>query len=398
MNYKFPVINNISDVLPIIKDRKEFVVVDKGYQTFVNYVVAGDTTFPEVTDYDTAIVRELRGIAFDSFTGEIVSRPFHKFFNINEREETLLENIDFSKPHYIVEKLDGSMVRPVKGPGGDIVFHTKMGFTDIGAQATKFALQNKQYLELAKWAIEYGFTPIFEWCSRKNRIVIDHPEDRLVLLHMRRNTSGNYTPRWHLEQIAERFNVDRVKAAAFRKGTNLDYFRHMLAGILQKQDEEGYVITFEDGHMCKVKNTWYLNLHRTKDDISSERKVVKLILTNTLDDLKSMLDKEDLERINSYEKEFTETIAKLARNVEEYVHELRDVNQYTKKYYAQVFAVKTPKLMNALVFKVWENKNAYESIVQMITNALNNNRKFDEIKNEFFPEIKYREMWQSSDD
>jgi hypothetical protein len=35
---------------------------------------------------------------------------YHKFFNINESREANVANIDFSRPHVILEKLDGSMV------------------------------------------------------------------------------------------------------------------------------------------------------------------------------------------------------------------------------------------------------------------------------------------------
>ena len=30
-------------------------------------------------------------------------------------------------------------------------------------------------------AIDAGFTPLFEWCSRRSKIVVDYPEDQLVL-------------------------------------------------------------------------------------------------------------------------------------------------------------------------------------------------------------------------
>jgi len=53
-------------------------------------------------------------------------------------------------------------------------------------------MTNKKYQQFAKWCIENRLTPIFEWCSRKQRIVIDYPEDKLVLLAVRENMSGKY--------------------------------------------------------------------------------------------------------------------------------------------------------------------------------------------------------------
>lgn len=395
MNYKFPVINNISDILPIIKDRKEFVVVDKGYHTVVNYVLQGNDTFIGKDEHESSILKELRGIKFCSLTGNIVARPFAKFFNLGEREETNLENIDFSKPHYIAEKLDGSMLHPVKNPGGEIVFHSKMGFTDIASQVTSWVYNNHpEYLQLAEWAIEYGFTLIFEWCSRKNRIVIDYPEDQLVLLHMRRNSTGTYTPRWYLEEIAKRFDIPLVNAAVYRSGTNQEYFKNQLEIILSKTNEEGYVITFEDGHMVKVKNSWYLQLHRTKDDIATERKVVNLIMENSLDDLKSLLDANDLKRINAYEKEFREMFNLTVETFEEHYMLLTSGNDpYDRKRFALHVAPGWNPLSVALMFKLYDGKDCTQEFIKMIKNSVNNNKKFDELKKNFFPEIKYKEMW-----
>ena len=121
--YKFPHITNISNVLPAIDGRDEFVVADKGSYTVINYNVMMADTFPPVIqelldagheqdDY-ARIRRECRGIIFDSNTGDIIRRPFHKFFNVNEREETQDHVIDLSRPHAILEKLDGSDDRTV---------------------------------------------------------------------------------------------------------------------------------------------------------------------------------------------------------------------------------------------------------------------------------------------
>jgi hypothetical protein len=40
--------------------------------------------------------------------------------------------------------------------------------------------------------IDGDMTPIFEWCSRNQRIVVDYPEDMLVLTAVRDNIEGVY--------------------------------------------------------------------------------------------------------------------------------------------------------------------------------------------------------------
>jgi len=120
VNYEFPNIYNIDDVLWAIEGRDEFVVAEKEGYTVINYNVMMADTFPDVIidadpydqasgvveqqDYNAAIRRECRGLIFDSKTGEILRRPFHKFFNVNEREETQDHVINLSRPHAIQKK------------------------------------------------------------------------------------------------------------------------------------------------------------------------------------------------------------------------------------------------------------------------------------------------------
>lgn len=192
MNYTFPKIETIADVLPHITGRTEFIVADKGDYTVINYVVSMADTFDMVDENDLggAIRRECRGIKFYP-DGRIAARPFHKFFNVNEREETQTHLIDISYPHTIYEKLDGSMLHPMK-VNKDIRWMTKMGITDVALQAEEFIFENTKYLDFASWCIVNKLTPLFEWCSRKQKIVIDYPEDKLVLLAVRDNITGKY--------------------------------------------------------------------------------------------------------------------------------------------------------------------------------------------------------------
>lgn len=55
---------------------------------------------------------ECRGIIFCEKTGQVLARRFHKFFNVNEQDETQAELIDLARPHFILEKADG-FVSPV---------------------------------------------------------------------------------------------------------------------------------------------------------------------------------------------------------------------------------------------------------------------------------------------
>lgn len=192
MHYQFPEIHNIDDVLPHIKGREEFIVAEREFGTVINYVVAMPDTFDMTgpDDLSGAIRRECRGLKFYP-NGEIAARTFFKFFNIGEREETQPHLIDMSKPHNIEEKRDGSMLHPMM-VNGHIRWMTKMGLSEVAIQAEKYITNHSKYKDFAKWCVENGLTPLFEWTSPNNQIVVPYEEDELTLLSVRENVSGKF--------------------------------------------------------------------------------------------------------------------------------------------------------------------------------------------------------------
>lgn len=120
MHYQFPHITRLEEVLEAIQGVEGFIVAQRPWGTVVNYIQMGAEMFPEVhtaggsakmREHQTrlkAIRRECRGLLFD-LEGRLVSRAYHKFWNVGERRETLVENIDLSRPHVILEKLDGCL-------------------------------------------------------------------------------------------------------------------------------------------------------------------------------------------------------------------------------------------------------------------------------------------------
>lgn len=290
LHYKFPAIRHLDDVLPHIAGRDEFIRVDKdGGYTVINYVFQTSETFPAIDGDSTAILRECRGIIFDTATGAIKSRRYHKFFNLGERPDTT--EIDVSRPHYVLDKLDGSMISPLE-VGGGIRWVSKMGLTQVSMQAETFVQTRPEYQRFSERFLPFA-TPIFEWMSRDNRIVLDYGDDQLTLVALRHNVTGQYEPRESLERLAEEYGLPLVGAVS----TALSSIGQFVDELRQREWVEGVVITFDDGHMVKIKTDWYVQLHRAKDQIARERHLIALILGNKLDDLLPALPEDDRDRV-----------------------------------------------------------------------------------------------------
>jgi RNA ligase len=196
----FPVIKNITDIIPAVQDRAEFVISEKEGYVVVNYNVMFEDTFlnPEeagITEQESlyrSLRREARGIIFDTATGNIIRRPFFKFFNINERDETQLNRLDFSKEHWIDTKLDGSMIA-VFMHGGELIYGTKMVAPDFNELVKQFVVASDiDYDSFCRAVIEKGYTPIFEFMHPQKRIVIDYGKPALTLLAVRNMITGEF--------------------------------------------------------------------------------------------------------------------------------------------------------------------------------------------------------------
>jgi RNA ligase len=307
MNYPFPIIEHIDDVLPYIDNNPMFYVKDAGSYKVINYILGGYDTFPEISGVISTLYRECRGLVFDGTTGKLISRGFHKFFNLNERPETRVDNLDYTDIS-IYEKLDGSFARPCY-INGHIRWISKLGITSVSHQFETYAVLRKNYMDMAADCLSKGFTPIFEWCSNKQRIVLNYPQDELILLAIRDMRTGKYLSRFELEEYSIDYEIPLVSKLENRN------ILDMICEYSQKTGIEGCVIQFPNGHRVKLKTQWYVDIHRAKDCVNNEHNLLRCIIEEKIDDLKSILLEEDVQNIEKYEHEFYQNIKKVTLHV-----------------------------------------------------------------------------------
>jgi RNA ligase len=380
VNYEFPIIKNISEVLPAIEGRDEFTVAVKEGYTVINYNVMMADTF------DCPIRRECRGIIFDTATGDIIRRPFQKFFNVNERDETQDYAVDLSRDHAILEKLDGSMIAPFI-VNGEMVWGTKMGATDVAKPVEEFVKNNPNYQFLAEEAISNGYTPIFEWCSRKQRIVLDYQEDQLILTAVRNMTTGKYAffKAWsHLVPVVRTWDV----------GLEMDNktMKSFVSYVRDLEDLEGFVVRFDDGHMIKLKCDWYVQIHKAKEAILQDRNIVELILDNKLDDIKAHLPTEDRDRLTYFEFQINSRIIDKAAHLSDATN--REQYMGDRKYFALNRAQEYNSYSKAIVFALWDD-NSYERSSELVRRTIRNNigrnTKWEELRDHWFEGVTYND-------
>jgi T4 RnlA family RNA ligase len=248
--------------------RTEFAVKELPDTIAYDYIVILEDTFTEQTRLGW-IRRNFRGVTFCKHTGKMLSLPFHKFYNVNQNEESRFD-IHKDKDATIYEKLDGSMVHFYIKSNGDLVASTCRSPESIQAkEALAFAKANKTLEKAIIDSINDGFTPIFEWVAPHNQIVVVYSNCRLVYLMSRERNTGKYFYEEKYQDKAQKYNFKFS-----------DIFNHV-----DKHEFEGYVCHLNDD-IFKVKTPWYLERHRAVDALMKPLyKLYEVALDGLMDDL-----------------------------------------------------------------------------------------------------------------
>lgn len=299
-----------------VSHKTEIRESNRGAYTVFDYVVALKDTF------DSPEARNARGIAFDNVTGEIISLPYDKFHNYNECEGWLESDIDLSKSHDILEKLDGSMIRTIRDDS-DLGFHfgTRAGVTDVSKQAEKFLFdqmpeeQRSRYFGLIEEFVEQN-TLIFEYCAPTNQIVVFYPQPQLVLTAIRQNSSGLYMQYDSLVYFAGLYGVPVVQRVSSEHSSIGD----LADRVKEFVGSEGVVVRFHDGKMVKMKGLDYVQKHRALEGLRWEKDVLTLIFNNQIDDVLPLVDDTTRARLVEYRED-------VLSNVRSFMSYIRDVSK-----------------------------------------------------------------------
>lgn len=387
MHYRFPCDLHIDEVYEAIEqhnqriDVKAFIAAERGDHVIFNYIVSCDGSFPFPEEPSTyrqhAILRECRGLIMCPSSGRVLRRTYHKWFNCGERQETLPGNVDISRSHVILEKLDGSLLSPWRRANGDLTWGTRMGDTDVARLAIDFLAAHPQYHRMAEHCVNNGLTPLFEWCSLRQRIILAYSDDQLILTGIRDNRTGHYTSYHDLVAIGRHWNVPVVGAL----GEAVSDIQQFLDRVRDLEGIEGYVIRFDDGHMLKVKGEWYCHLHRTKDLLQWEKDVWALVLDDRLDDAKAFMSDDDQARATAFATAFHRAVDGLVGRLAAIVDKARAAHSGEKKRFA-IEIVNRPDIgrERAMLFQIWDGRDPRRVVLDFLRQNVGTSTKIDDVR------------------
>jgi RNA ligase len=243
------------------------------------------------------ITIQCRGLVTNS-KGDVVARPFKKFFNYEEHKPEDIPNEDY----VVYEKMDGSLgilfyyeeeltderryniwfnnnyetgmerffnpndlpdfdnpyYEPTPKKRGEWILATRGSFT------SPQAIKGKEILgrhDISAWRKDNTY--LFEIIYPENRIVVDYKgEEKLVVLGAIHTETGNEVPDSSLFFLQE--SGFEIVTTYKTWGEGYDLLKEEIS-----KDKEGYVIKFKNGFRMKIKGDEYVRLHKILTNISN---------------------------------------------------------------------------------------------------------------------------------
>jgi len=197
-----------------------------------------------------------RGLVVDD-DGLVVARPLTKFFNDFEIVGSLPTG-----PIEVYEKKDGSLI-VMFFYQGEPIFTTKGNFSS-GQAAKAEEIFKTKYKDIE---LDQDYTYCFEVIYPENKIIVDYEDEEDIFLFAKIHTKTG--------------KEDNIGGLGFRTVTQfatisgIDKIEELKS--LDKKNEEGFVIKFENNFRVKLKFETYFKLHKAATGYYSEQQIWTLL-------------------------------------------------------------------------------------------------------------------------
>lgn len=275
-----------------------------------------------------------------SDSGEIVARPFVKFFNNGDEHIPSLEGVSIKE---ITNKLDGSLGILYRHQGSYKIA-TKGSFDSEQAQKGTELLKNYDLSSLSD-----DLTLLFEIIYPENRIVVDYQQEsdlRLVGAVNRKTGEDFFYEDW--KKLAKRFGFKYAKKRRFQ---SLD---SVLEHAKNNDDlEEGWVVRYENGIRVKIKTDVYRLAHSFKSVLANPTKLYRAMVSDIRINLPDSLETVLAPLWGRCDVVLRDARQNIDQKIETIIKELPSERREQAKFLKE----KYPNFMSAVFAKIDKKKN-----------------------------------------
>ena len=218
--------------------------------------------YSKMSQYDEKLVwgKEMnlcRGLIYNYQTLEVISRPFPKFWNLNDSRhpETMEENLPNETP-IVLDKLDGSLGVLYTWDGMNYVATRGSFHSEQADWANNWLHKQHPGLQLPK-----NHTICAEVIFQKNTIVVNYDFEGLIVLGIINNETGTELSRSEVKDYCRAMGIPVVQE-----------YRKSLSECIAENipNREGYVLTYPStGLKVKAKFEDYCKLHRILTNLNA---------------------------------------------------------------------------------------------------------------------------------
>lgn len=313
---------------------------------------------------------ESRGTVIDYKKENLVTLPYKKFFNLNEKPYV---NLDIIKGYYdkgykfiIKDKLDGSLIN-ISKYNGQVVVTSSGSFTSSQVyKAIELLNRYKYFVD----NMREDYTYMFEIIYPDNRVVVDYKDtEDIFLTGIRNKKTFTLVKDEEIKNIVQKYGL---------KMTSYDNrnFEQILDATKEYsyKDKEGWVIKVEEMELLfKLKCDDYINAHKYFTTSFTDKNIACLIKEEKIDDYLARLDGDRKKEVLSKVREILSKVDKTKNEVEKLYNSIPSDILVNRKILNDI---NTFKLEIA-------TKNLNKLLIDYIIKGKDNTNVSEELKEEF---------------
>ncbi|RTI01241.1 hypothetical protein CSW23_03580 [Thermus scotoductus] len=231
--------------------------------------------------------RELRGIVYAEDTGEALSRPFHRFFNLGDPRCAFPPGRPLAAGDLLAPKVDGRLLQVFAYRGTPwFASRGSLRLSEVEEDSRRKAwTPDHDVLVQRAFAALGPVTLLFEVVDPERPVVERPREAAVVLLAVRHIPTGRY---WfpgaspELEALLADLDLPRLSWRPAGEGTLGELHQR----VRPEGEREGYVLWLAEGDFVKLKTDWALGFTRKRQSFRKRlQEFAQALLEDRLDDL-----------------------------------------------------------------------------------------------------------------
>lgn len=228
--------------------------------------------------WDAQTVRA-RGLFLDKNTGAVVARGYDKFFNVGQSgapatirdlaTEATREARDNEHYNVTLRKKHNGFLAIVSAIGGNLTVLSKSGITAYSREAERILraqIGDAGCERLRRVLADNNLSATFECISKRDPHMVYYTKDEMIFLDFIHNVP-DYDPVpldaafTTIRAVDPSMPVAESKTLAYwwmwENAADLANIITRMAEKASREHSEGYVISYGDGRMAKIKTEWY---------------------------------------------------------------------------------------------------------------------------------------------